>query len=188
MVNVPGFRALARNRDFTLLWWGDTVSELGAKVTGFAFPLVTYAVTGSVVAAAWVEAAFLLGWVGTLLPGGVIADRVDRQRLMRNASALGLLAAASLAVSAGLDALTLPHLMLAALAMGCANGLMDPAQASAIRTIVDQDDLPTALSQVQARQHVASLAGGPLGGVLYTMSRWLPFAVDAVVMPSRSLP
>ncbi len=42
------------------------------------------------------------------------------------------------------------------------------------------DDLPTALSQNQARQHVASLVGGPVGGALYAVTRWLPFAVDAV--------
>jgi hypothetical protein len=36
------------------------------------------------------------------------------------------------------------------------------------------------LSQNQARQHVASLVGGPLGGLLYAGARWLPFAADAV--------
>jgi predicted MFS family arabinose efflux permease len=33
---------------------------------------------------------------------------------------------------------------------------------------------------VQARQHIASLLGGPLGGVLYAVRAWAPFAVDAV--------
>jgi hypothetical protein len=36
------------------------------------------------------------------------------------------------------------------------------------------------MSQNQARQHIASLVGGPLGGALYTVTRWLPFAVDAL--------
>ena len=46
--------------------------------------------------------------------------------------------------------------------------------------MVSTEDLPTALSQNQARQHVASLLGGPLGGALYAVTRWLPFAVDAL--------
>jgi hypothetical protein len=46
--------------------------------------------------------------------------------------------------------------------------------------VVDREDLPTALSQNQARQHVASLLGAPLGGLLYGVARWLPFAADTV--------
>ncbi len=51
---------------------------------------------------------------------------------------------------------------------------------SAIRAVVPTEDLPTALSQNQAREHVAGLLGGPLGGALYAVARWLPFAVDTV--------
>jgi MFS-type transporter involved in bile tolerance (Atg22 family) len=46
--------------------------------------------------------------------------------------------------------------------------------------VVPTEDLPTALSQNQAREHVAGLLGGPLGGLLYGVTRWLPFAVDTV--------
>ena len=49
-----------------------------------------------------------------------------------------------------------------------------------VRRVVAVEDLPTAYSQNQARQHVASLLGSPLGGVLYAVRAWAPFAVDAV--------
>jgi hypothetical protein len=55
-----------------------------------------------------------------------------------------------------------------------------PAETSAVRSVVRDEDLPTALAQNQARQHVASLVGGPVGGALFSVARWLPFAVDAV--------
>ena len=55
-----------------------------------------------------------------------------------------------------------------------------PAEMSAVRTVVPTEQLPTALSQQQARQHVASLLGGPLGGALYSVTRWVPFLFDAV--------
>ena len=42
------------------------------------------------------------------------------------------------------------------------------------------EDLPTALAQNQAREHVAGLVGAPIGGALYAVARWLPFAADAV--------
>ena len=51
---------------------------------------------------------------------------------------------------------------------------------SAVRAVVPDEDLPTALSQQQARQHVAALVGGPLGAALYAVTRWAPFCFDAL--------
>jgi MFS family permease len=177
---MPGYRQLSRNRDFTVLWIGDTVSELGSALSMFVFPLIAYALSGSALTAALVEAAYLGGLCATLLPAGVLADRVDRRRIMLVSSATGCLSYASLAVTGALGALTLPHLVGVALVSGVAAGAFNPAQVSAIRSVVATEDLPTALSQNHARQHVASLLGGPLGGLLYAVTRWLPFAVDAL--------
>ena len=177
---MPGYRQLSRNRDFTVLWIGDTVSELGSALSMFVFPLIAYALSGSALTAALVEAAYLGGLCATLLPAGVLADRVDRKRIMLVSSATGCAAYTSLAVAGALGHLTLPHLVGVALVSGVAAGAFNPAQLSAIRSVVATDDLPTALSQNQARQHVASLLGGPLGGALYAVTRWLPFAVDAI--------
>jgi hypothetical protein len=44
---MPSYRQLARNHDFTALWIGATVAELGTRVSLFAMPLVAYAMTGS---------------------------------------------------------------------------------------------------------------------------------------------
>jgi MFS family permease len=168
---MTGYRTLAKNRDFTILWTGQTVSDLGSHVSMFAFPLVTYAHSGSALWAAVAEAAFLLGLCGALLPAGVLADRVHRRLLMRTASGAGVLLYSSLAAAGAFGALTVPHLVAVALLTGAAGGLAAPAEISSIRSVVRPDELSTALSQSQARQHIASLAGGPLGGVLYGVTR-----------------
>lgn len=177
---MPSYRNLARNRDFTALWVGATVSELGSRISSFAMPLVAYAMTGSAFWAATAEAAYLLGMVTMLLPAGVLADRHHRLRLMRLSHGTGALLYASLVAAGVLDALTLPHLLAAALLAGLAAGVFLPAETSAIRTVVATDELPTALSQQQARRHVASLLGGPVGGALFGLARWAPFAADAI--------
>ena len=177
---MTSYRQLARNHDFTVLWIGQTVSELGSSVSMFVFPLITYALTGSPLAAAASEALHLLGLVGMLLPAGVLADRLDRRRVMRTASGAGLLLYGSLAAAGIAGELTLPHLLVVALLTGVAAGAFSPAEVSAVRAVVPTEDLPTALSQNQARQHVASLVGAPLGGLLYGVTRWLPFAADAI--------
>ena len=177
---MTSYRTLARNRDFTALWVGQTISELGSRVSSFAMPLVAYAMTGSAFWAAAAEAAYLLGMVAMLLPGGVLADRCHRLRLMRGSQGAGALLYASLAVAGMLGGLTLPHLLVVALLTGLASGVFAPAETSAIRTVVATEELPTALSQQQARQHVASLTGAPLGGALVAVTRWAPFLFDAV--------
>ena len=178
--NMASYRTLARNRDFTVLWSAQTISELGSRVSSFAMPLVAYAMTGSAFWAATAEAAYLLGMVAMLLPGGVLADRCDRRRLMRLSHGGGAALYASLVGAGMLGALTLPHLLVVALLTGLVAGMFVPAETSAIRTVVPAEDLPTALSQQQARQHVAALAGGPLGGALVAAARWAPFLFDTL--------
>ncbi len=163
-----------------MLWIGQTVSELGTRISMFVFPLVAYAVTDSIWLASLVGTAELVGLSGALLPAGVLADRVDRRLLLRVSSGAGALAYASLTAAALLGTVTYAHLVAVALVAGLAAGLFSPAELSAVRTVVTREQLPTALSQNQARQHVAALVGAPIGGALYGVARWLPFAVDTV--------
>ena len=177
---MTGFGDLRKNHDFTVLWIGQTISELGTRVSMFVFPLVTYAATGSALLAGIAGGLDLLGMAIALLPGGVLADRVHRRRLMRAASGAGVLLYSSLVVAGVLGALTVPHLFAVALLTGVCAGVFAPAEMSAVRAVVPTEQLPTALSQQQARQHVASLVGGPLGGATFAITRWVPFLFDAV--------
>ena len=173
-------RDLLRNHDFTVLWVGQTISELGSRMSMFVFPLLAYALTGSTVWAAAAETAHLVGLCGVLLPAGVLADRLDRRRLMRTASGTGVLLYASLVAAALIGGITMPHLLAVATVTGVGAGIFMPAETSAVRSVVTDEQLPAALSQNQARQHVAGLVGGPVGGALFSLARWLPFVVDAL--------
>jgi predicted MFS family arabinose efflux permease len=99
---------------------------------------------------------------------------------MVGAGAAGALLYGSLALAGILGALTVPHLAVVALLTGVAQGVFQPAELAAVRTVVPAEQLPTAFSQNQARQSVATLLGGPLGGTLYALTAWVPFAADAV--------
>ncbi len=177
---MTGFRDLRKNHDFTVLWIGQTISELGTQVSMFAFPLVTYAVTGSAFLAGLAGGLELLGTALALLPAGLLADRVNRRLVMRCASGTGVLLYSSLVVAGLLGELTVPHLFVVALLSGACAGAFAPSEMSAVRSVVPREQLPTALSQQQARQHVGHLLGGPLGGALYGITRWAPFLFDAV--------
>ncbi|MCW2856454.1 MAG: transporter [Marmoricola sp.] len=171
---------LRNNHDFSVLWIGQTISELGSRMSMFVFPLIAYALTGSALWAAAAESAHLVGMCAMLLPAGVLADRYDRRRLLRTASAVGFLLYASLVGAAWLGGITIAHLLVVAVLTGACAGLFSPAETSAVKTVVPDEQLSTALAQNQARQHVASLVGAPIGGALLALARWLPLGVDAV--------
>jgi MFS family permease len=173
-------RNLRHNHDFTVLWVGQTISELGSRMSLFVFPLLAYALTGSTLWAALAECAHLVGLCAMLLPAGVLADRTDRRRLMRLASATGFLLYLSLVVAALTVGIAMPHLLGVAVLTGAGVGLFGPAETSSVRAVVPDEQLAAALAQNQARQHVASLVGGPIGGALFGLVRWLPLAADAV--------
>lgn len=177
---MNSFRSLARNHDFTVLWTGELVSQLGSQMSLFVFPLIGYALTGSAALAGLVPGAFVLGMTLALLPAGVFADRLDRRRVLQAASGSGALLHLSLAVAGLLGWLTFEHLLVVALFTGVGTAVFGPAEMSAVRTVVSEEELPTALSQNQARQHVGALLGAPLGGLLYGLGRAVPFCFDTV--------
>ena len=177
---MPGLRSLSRNHDFTVLWVGTTISQLGSSVSALAFPLLGFALTHSAIVTSVVGSLEMAGNLVALLPAGILADRVDRHRIMRWSALLGaVLYAAVVAADLG-GALAIWELYVAAFLTGVAAGLFLPAETAAVRAVVAPADLPGALSQNQSRQWIASLLGSPLGGALYGVLRWLPFAADAV--------
>ena len=59
---MTSFRSLAHNHDFTVLWVGQTISELGSRMSMFVFPLLAFQLTGSALAAAVAESATCSVW------------------------------------------------------------------------------------------------------------------------------
>src|SRR5438067_2202096 len=73
---------LWRNRDYMLLWSGQTISSLGSGVSGIVFPLLILAITHSAAAAGIAGALNTLPYVLFSLPAGALVDRWDRKRVM----------------------------------------------------------------------------------------------------------
>jgi MFS family permease len=128
---MSGRRELLHNHDFTVLWVGQTISELGSRMSMFVFPLVAYAVTGSALWAAAAETANILGMVVVLLPAGVLADRLHRRRLMRLASGSGFVLYGSLVVAELTVGTSIGQLLVVAVLTGAAAASTDPVSVNA---------------------------------------------------------
>ncbi|MFG1907577.1 MFS transporter [Kribbella sp. NPDC048928] len=173
-------RGLLHNGDYLKLLTGQTISSIGSAMSSFVFTLLGLAITGSPVQAGLVGTAAALGSIIAALPGGALADRWSRRRILIGYSFVGAVLFGSVAVAGWLGKLTLPHLLLVGLVNGAGYAMFMPAESGALREIVAPEDISTALAAAHGRQNVSALAGAPLGGLLYSVSRAIPIAADAV--------
>jgi predicted MFS family arabinose efflux permease len=173
-------RGLLHNGDYLKLLTGQTISSIGSAMSSFVFTLLGLAITGSPVQAGLVGTAYALGATLAALPAGALADRWSRRKILIGYSVLGAVLFGSVAVAGWLNHLTLPHLMVVSLLNGVGFSLFMPAEAGALRQIVDPDDIGTALAAAHGRQNLAGLAGAPVGGLLYSIGRVIPVAADAI--------
>ncbi len=173
-------RPLRRNRDFNLLWGGQVLSDLGARVSGVAFPLLVLAMTGSPAKAGLVAAAGSLPLLVLTLPAGALVDRWNRKRVMIVADSARCLALASIVVAFAVDALMFTHIVAVALVEGAGFVFFNVAERSALALVVPEHQLRDAVARNQVREYGALLGGAPLGGVLFAAGRVAPFLFDAI--------
>jgi predicted MFS family arabinose efflux permease len=176
----PAAASIWRNRDFLILWLGQTVSGLGSEVSGLALPLLVLALTHSPAQAGLIGGIRGLPFAVLALPVGALVDRWDRKRVMVASDLIRALALASLPAACWIGALTLLQLYVVAIAEGTIFVFYTLAQSACLPRIVDRQQLPAALSATQAGAAATSIAGRSLGGLLYAVGTAVPFAVDAV--------
>jgi MFS family permease len=176
--NLP--RPLWRNRDYLLLWSGQTISSLGSGVSQLAFPLLVLALTHSPAQAGIAGALRTLPYFIFTLPGGALIDRWNRKWVMILCDSGRALSLASIPVALALGHVTIVQLYLVSLLEGSLYVFFDLAETASLPRVVPREQLPAAISQNQVAFGITNLLGPPLGGVLYTFGRAVPFLTDAL--------
>jgi predicted MFS family arabinose efflux permease len=165
--------------DFARLWTGQVLSALGSRASGTAFVLLVLAETHSPVRAGVAGAFSTAGFLLAHVFGGALADRRPRRGVMITCDAVS--AAALLVFTATLltGRLVFPVAVGMCLVTGLTYGVFGVTEAAAVARIAEGDRLPRALMLNQARSYTAGLSGPPLGGLLLSLGRVVPFAADA---------
>jgi predicted MFS family arabinose efflux permease len=171
---------LLRNRDYMLFWSGQALSELGSQTSTVAYPLLVLALTGSAAKAGVVGLAKWLPLTVFAIPAGALADRVDRKRLMIASDAIRMLGAASIVAALWLGRPTYAQVVAVAFVDGGLFVTSYICERGALPHLVAQEQVQDAVAQNEARYFGASIVGPPLGGLLFAVSRALPFLVDSV--------
>ncbi len=171
---------LSRNRDFRLLWAGGLLASLGSQLASIALPLLVLRETGSAARAGAIGTVSVGALLITTLPGGVLADRIERRRLMRICDVLSLLAVAALVVAVLRGHTPLPLVLLVAAAGALISSVYGPAAGALLRAVVPTGQAREASSRMQARGAAARLAGPLGGGALFAWHPVLPFLAEGV--------
>ena len=160
-------QAALRHRDFRIVWSGTFASNIGTWMQNVLLGAYGYTLTHS---ETYVGLLFF-AQLGPLLilsnVGGVLADIVDRRRLLLWCQLQQLLFSLVLAalVSSGDPSRVL--IFLCVLVIGVGNALGAPALSSILPTLVPRPDLPGAVSLQSVQMNLSRVIGPAIGAVIY---------------------
>ena len=152
-------------RDFRLMWVGACASSIGTWMQIVAQGWLIYRLSHS---------AFLLAldqFLGGIpifllsLVGGVIADRVERRKILLGSQYLQLASAATLTVLVATNMVHVWQILCLSLVSGFAQAFGGPAYSALIPTLVDRDDMPNAIALNSIQFNLAVTIGPALGGI-----------------------
>jgi MFS family permease len=174
-------QAALRNRDFRIFWGGTFASNIGTWMQNVLLGAFGYELTGS---ATFVGILFF-AQLGPLLfmstVGGVLADVVDRRKLLVITQLEQLVLSGVLAALAATSNPSRVAIVVCVFAIGVGNSLSAPAIAAILPTLVPRADLPGAVSLQSVQMNLSRVIGPAIGAVIYSQFSAAPvFALNAV--------
>jgi predicted MFS family arabinose efflux permease len=160
------FGGVLWQRNFRLLWVGESISAVGNAMAVVGVPLlaVEFLHASTFVVAALTAAAYL-PWLVIGLPAGVWVDRLPRRPLMIICDVVSALLYASLPIAAWLGALTIGQVVIVALATGSCNVFFSTAYRAYLPSLVTAADLIEGNAKLQGSMSVASICGRGAAGI-----------------------
>ncbi|MEV6900690.1 MFS transporter [Amycolatopsis sp. NPDC051372] len=167
MTDAKMTTALRRDRNFRLIWTGETISTLGSAVAGTSLPLVALLVLhASTFEVALLTAVAWVPWLVVGLPAGAWVNRWRKWRVMVTCNVVSMVAFAAVPVGYVAGWLTVPYLLCAALVGGFAKVFFSLAYRSYVPVIVTKAQLLEANVKLQGSESAAQVGGPGLAGLL----------------------
>jgi len=153
------------HKDFSIFWAGNFLSNIGTWMQNIALGWLILIITNS---------PFLLGLNGFLsqipalifaLPGGAIADRLNRRKLMLITQSAMMLFALLLAILTSFRQVTITEILLISSLTGVATALNYPAYQALIPDLVPRQDLMNAIALNSAQFNMSRAIGPTVAGL-----------------------
>ena len=132
-----------------------------------------------------VALAALLQWAPPLVFGlwaGALTDRLDRRLIIITVDLLRALVLALLATAVAFDVAPIALVLVAMFLLGTAEVFADNTASTLLPMLVGRDDLAIANARLQTGfVTINQLVAPPIGALLFTVGRFIPFAAQALV-------
>ena len=175
-------------REFRLLWLGQATSVVGSSLVAVALPFAVIGLSGSASALGVVLAAGLVARIVFLLVGGVVADRLPRQRVMLAADALRAVTQGLVAVLLLSGHARIWHLLVLFSLFGAGDAFFSPASTGLVAETVPAARLQQANALMSLSRSCAWVVGPALGGLIVAGAGpgWA-FAIDSATFVVSSV-
>jgi MFS family permease len=155
-----------RSRDFSLLWFGNFVSQAGSQMHVVAVSWQVYELTKNPLALSGIGVARIVPLVLLAIGSGVLADALDRRKLMLFSQIAMMLCSLVLAFASSLGIVTIWWVYVVTAFSSAANTLGMPARQAIVPSLVPREHLSSALSLNIISGQAATILGPTLGGLL----------------------
>jgi MFS family permease len=161
-----GAFAALRHRNFRLFWLGQLLSLTGTWMQSTAQGWLVLELTDSEFFLGLVNAAQSLPVLLLTLYAGVVADRMDKRRIILVAQAAAMLIAFSMAVLTDFGWITVQWIVLLVFLLGVANAFEIPTRQSFFVDLVGKADLTNAIALNSSAFNLTRIIGPALAGFL----------------------
>lgn len=127
-------------RTFILLFIGQTVSQLGSSMTGFAVVIWAYTQNGQVMASSLLAVCGAVPYLITSLLGGAVTDRTNKKKIMLVCDSVAALGSLLLLICFFSHCLQLWILCIINVVNGFMNAFQAPASQVAVSLLVEKKD------------------------------------------------
>lgn len=166
----PSRLGVLRHRHFRNIWLAAFLSSVGGWMEFVGIQWVMAQKTGSPLMMALLTAAQLGPTLILGIPGGLLADRVNRKKLLLATQALQMVIAALLCAGSYEGWLSPLFLVLISLAQGMTIPFNIPAWQVLTPRLVPRDELMRAITLNGVQFNLARAVGPALGGIIMTLS------------------
>ncbi len=170
---------LRKNKNLRYIFISGVVTRFGSALTLVALPFQIKELTNSYIAVGAMGAVEIVPLIIFALWGGVLADSVDRKKMVWRCEAGALLCSTILL---GNSFLSHPHLIvlyIVAAGFSAMDGLQGPSYGAMIPRLVSHEDLPSAMALMALRWQFSAIIGPALAGVIIATSGVkAAFAID----------
>jgi MFS family permease len=169
-----------RYRDLRLFYAGAVASQIGSQFTTVAMAWQMYELTNSALDVGLLGLGRALPQIALAAFGGMLADALDRRRLMMAVQLANFCVSASLTVLTMMHVLAPQTLIVAAMLFAVGTAAETPSRQAVVPNLVPRQLLGDAIALINTQRNVAIIVGPSLAGVaLAVASPALCYGIDA---------